>query len=116
MPRSTYRVAARARRKKILKAAKGYYGRRKSNFKLAKEAVDHARQYSYAHRKDKKAAFRALWTVRINAAARELGLTYSRFIAGLKKAQVELDRKILADLALSDAGAFSKLAEMAKAA
>ncbi|HAO99360.1 MAG TPA: 50S ribosomal protein L20 [Fibrobacteres bacterium] len=116
MPRSTYRVPARARRKKVLKAAKGYFGRRKSNFKLAKEAVDHARQYAYAHRKDKKAVFRSLWMVRINAAARELGISYSRFIAGLKKAQVELDRKILADLALSDAGAFSKLVEVAKAA
>ena len=116
MPRSTYRVAARTRRKKVLKAAKGYYGRRKSNFKLAKEAVDHARQYAYAHRKDKKAAFRSLWMVRINAAARELGMSYSRFIAGLKKAQVEIDRKILADLALSDANAFSRLVELAKAA
>jgi large subunit ribosomal protein L20 len=116
MPRSTYRVAARAKRKKVLKAAKGYYGRRKSNFKLAKEAVDHARTYAYAHRKDKKSLFRSLWTVRINAAARELGMSYSRFIAGLKKAKVDLDRKILADLALSDAAAFSKLVEMAKAA
>src|SRR3954464_706268 len=116
MPRSTYRVPARARRKKVLKAAKGYYGRRKSNFKLAKEAVDHAGQYAYAHRNDKKALFRSLWTVRINAAARELGLSYSRFIAGLKKAQVSLDRKILADLALSDAAAFGRLVEVAKAA
>jgi len=116
MPRSTPRVAARARHKKVLKAAKGYYGRRKSNFRLAKEAVDHAGQYSYAHRKDKKAAFRSLWTVRINAAAREYGINYSRFISGLKKAQITLDRKILADLALSDGNAFAKLAEMAKAA
>lgn len=116
MPRSTYRVPARAKRKKVLKAAKGYYGRRKSNYKLAKEAVDHARQYSYAHRKDKKGWFRSLWTVRINAAARELGMSYSRFIAGLKKAQVSLDRKILADLALSDGNAFAKLVECAKAA
>ena len=116
MPRSTYRVAARAKRKKVLKAAKGYFGRRKSNFKLAKEAVDHAGQYSYAHRKDKKAAFRSLWMVRINAAARELGITYSRLIAGLKKAEITLDRKILADLALSDAVAFAKFVELAKAA
>ncbi len=116
MPRSTHRVPARARRKKVLKAAKGYYGRRKSNFKLAKEAVDHAGQYAYAHRKDRKAWFRSLWTVRINAAARELGMTYSRFIAGLKKAQVALDRKILADLAVFDGNAFAKLVEMAKAA
>ncbi len=116
MPRSTYRVPARARRKKILKAAKGYYGRRKSNFKLARESVDHAGQYSYVHRKDKKGLFRSLWTMRINAAARELGSTYSRFIAGLKKAGIELDRKILSDLALSDANAFSKLIDLAKAA
>jgi large subunit ribosomal protein L20 len=116
MPRSTYRVPARAKRKKILKQAKGFYGRRKSNFKLAKEAVDHAGQYSYAHRKDKKSLFRSLWTVRINAAARELGTTYSRLIAGLKKAQVELDRKILADLAFSDAAAFAEVVKVAQAA
>ncbi len=114
MPRSTYRVPARARRKKILDLAKGYYGRRKSNFKLAKEAVDHAGQYSYAHRKDKKGDFRSLWTIRINAAARELGTTYSKLIANLKKAGIELDRKILADLAFSDAAAFAKVVEAAK--
>lgn len=114
MPRSTYRVPARARRKKILDLAKGYYGRRKSNFKLAKEAVDHAGQYSYAHRKDKKGDFRSLWTIRINAASRELGTTYSKLIAGLKKAGIELDRKILADLAFSDATAFAKVVEAAK--
>ncbi len=116
MPRSTYRVAARARRKKILKQAKGYYGRRKSNLKLAKEAVDHAGQYAYAHRKDKKAAFRSLWTVRINAAAREQGTTYSKLINSLKRANIELDRKILADLAFSDSAAFAKVVETAKAA
>lgn len=114
MPRSTYRVASRERRKKILKQAKGFYGRRKSNLKLAKEAVDHAGQYSYAHRKDRKGLFRSLWTVRINAAARELGTTYSRLIAGLKKAGIELDRKILADLAFSDSAAFAKVVEAAK--
>ena len=114
MPRSTYRVPARARRKKILDLAKGYYGRRKSNFKLAKEAVDHAGQYSYAHRKDKKGDFRSLWTIRINAASRELGTTHSKLIAGLKKAGIELDRKILADLAFSDATAFAKVVEAAK--
>ena len=116
MPRAKTRIAARARHKKVLKAAKGYYGRRKSNFRLAREAVHHAGQYAYMHRKDRKVAFRQLWTVRINAAARELGLTYSRFIAGLKKAKIELDRKILADLAMTDENAFSKLVEMAKAA
>jgi large subunit ribosomal protein L20 len=116
MPRSTYRVLARAKRKKVLKAAKGMYGRKKSNFKLAKEAVDKSRQYGYVGRKDKKQLYRSLWTVRINAAARELGLTYSKLIAGLKKAAVIIDRKILADLALSDMNAFGKLVEMAKAA
>ena len=116
MPRAKNRVASRERRKKIIKQAKGFYGRRKSNLKLAKEAVDHAGQYSYAHRKDKKATFRAMWTVRINAGARELGTTYSKLIAGLKKAGVELDRKILADLAFSDAAAFSKVVDTAKAA
>lgn len=115
MPRSTYSVPARARRKKILKQAKGYYGRRKSNLKLAKEAVDHAGQYSYVHRKDKKAAFRSLWTVRINAAAREQGVSYSKLIAALKRANIELDRKILADLAFSDSAAFAKVVEAAKA-
>ena len=116
MPRSKYSVPARARRKKILKQAKGFYGRRKSNLKLAKEAVDHAGQYSYVHRKDKKAAFRSVWTVRINAAARELGVTYSKLIAALKKAGIDLDRKILADLALSDATAFAKVVSASGAA
>ena len=116
MPRAKTRVPSRARRKKVLKAAKGFYGRRKSNLKLAKEAVDKARTFSYTHRKDRKAAFRTVWTVRINAAARELGLTYSKLIAGLKKAEVSLDRKILADLAISDANAFAKLVQLAKAA
>src|SRR6185369_1733373 len=100
MPRAKTRVPARARHKKVIKAAKGYYVRRKSNVRLAKEAVDKARKFTYTHRKDKKALFRSLWTVRINAAARELGTTYSRLIAGLKKAKIGLDRKILADLAL----------------
>jgi len=109
MPRAKSSVPSRARRKKILTQAKGYYGRRKSNLKLAKEAVDHAGQYSYAHRKDKKAAFRSVWTVRINAAARELGVSYSKLIAALKKAGIVIDRKILADLALSDSATFSKV-------
>jgi large subunit ribosomal protein L20 len=114
MPRAKNRVASRERRKKIIKQAKGFYGRRKSNLKLAKEAVDHAGQYSYAHRKDRKGLFRSLWTVRINAAARELGTTYSKLISGLKKAGIELDRKILADLAFSDSAAFAKVVEAAK--
>src|SRR5687767_8048977 len=116
MPRSTHRVPSRARRKKIIKAAKGFYGRRKSNLKLAKEAVDKARTYAYTHRKDRKADFRSLWTVRINAAAREFGISYSKFIAGLKRAGIGLDRKILADLAISDAGAFQQLVRTAQAA
>ncbi len=111
MPRATHRVPSRARRKKILKEARGFYGRKKSNLKLAKEAVDKARVFATIHRLDKKAAFRSLWTVRINAAAREVGTTYSRLIAGLKKAGINLDRKILADLALSDSNAFAKVVE-----
>ena len=116
MPRATHRVPSRTRRKKVLKAAKGFYGRRKSNLKIAKEAVDKSRTYAYTHRKDKKAAFRSLWTVRINAAARLCGISYSRLIAGLKKAGISLDRKILADLALSDAAAFEQVVVLAKAA
>lgn len=115
MPRSKPSVASRARRKKILKRARGFYGRKKSNLKLAKEAVDKSRKFATEHRRDKKAAYRTLWTVRINAAARELGTTYSRLIAGLKKAAISLDRKILADLALSDSAAFAKVVELAKA-
>ncbi len=115
MPRSKPSVASRQRRKKILKRAKGFYGRKKSNLKLAKEAVDKARKFATEHRRDRKAAYRTLWTVRINAAARELGTTYSRLIAGLKKAAINLDRKILADLALSDSAAFAKVVELAKA-
>ncbi len=116
MPRAKTRVPSRKRRKKILKAARGYFGRRKSNLKLAKEAVDRAGQYAYAHRRQKKSVFRSLWIVRINAAAKEAGLSYSRFISGLKKAGIILDRKVLADLAISDANAFQKLASLAGAA
>lgn len=116
MPRSTYRVPSRARRKKILKAAKGFYGRRKSNLRLAKEAVDHAGQYAYVGRKDKKGDWRSLWIQRINAGARELGLSYSRLISGLKKSGIVLDRKVLADMALTDPPAFAQLVEVAKKA
>jgi large subunit ribosomal protein L20 len=116
MPRVKSRVPARKRHKKVLKAARGMFGRKKSNFRLAKEAVDKSRQYGYVGRKDKKQIYRSIWTVRINAAARELGFTYSKLISGLKKAQVTLDRKVLADIALSDSLAFGKLVEMAKAA
>jgi large subunit ribosomal protein L20 len=116
MPRSTYRVPSRARRKKILKAAKGFYGRRKSNLRLAKEAVDHAGQYAYVGRKDKKGDWRSLWIQRINAAVRELGMSYSRLISGLKKSGIVLDRKVLADMALNDPAAFAQLVEVAKKA
>ena len=116
MPRVKSRVPARARHKKYLKAARGMFGRKKSNFRLAKEAVDKSRQYSYVGRKDKKQIYRSIWTVRIDAAARELGLSYSKFVAGLKKANVALDRKVLADLAFSDSIAFGRLVELAKAA
>lgn len=116
MPRAKTRVPSRARRKKVIKQARGFYGRRKSNLKLAKEAVDHAGQYSYIHRKDKKGDFRSLWIVRINGAARAAGMSYSRFMSGLKKAGVDLDRKMLAELAFSDAPAFEKIVALAKAA
>lgn len=116
MPRVKSRVPARKRHKKVLKAARGMFGRKKSNFRLAKEAVDKSRQYSYVGRKDKKQIFRSVWTVRINAAAREFGLSYSKLIAGLKKAAIALDRKVLADLAVSDSVAFGKIVAMAKAA
>jgi large subunit ribosomal protein L20 len=116
MPRSKNRVASRARRKKILKAAKGFYGRRKSNLRLAKEATQRAGQYAYAHRKDKKGDYRSLWIQRINAAVRDLGLSYSQFVYRLKKAGVELNRKALADLAATEPAAFAKIVELAKTA
>jgi large subunit ribosomal protein L20 len=116
MPRATQRVPSRARRKKIIAAAAGYFGRKKNVFKLAKMAVDRARQYSYRDRRDKKGSARRLWIVRINAASRLCGLSYSRLIAALNKARIEIDRKILAELAVSDFAAFQKIAETAKAA
>lgn len=116
MPRATQRVPSRARRKKIIAAAAGYFGRKKNVFKLAKMAVDRARQFSYRDRRDKKGQARRLWIVRINAASRMCGLSYSRLIAALNKASIEIDRKILADLAVSDFAAFQKIAETAKAA
>ncbi len=116
MPRATQRVPSRARRKKIIAAAAGYFGRKKNVFKLAKMAVDRARQFSYRDRRDKKGEARRLWIVRINAASRMCGLSYSRLIAALNKASIEIDRKILAELAVSDFAAFQKIAETAKAA
>lgn len=107
-------VIARARHKKILKQAKGYYGARSRVFRVAKQAVIKAGQYAYRDRRAKKRQFRQLWIVRINAAARQGGLSYSRFINGLKKASVEIDRKILADIAVHDQVGFSALVAKAK--
>lgn len=109
-------VTAKARHKKVLKLAKGYYGARRSVYRVAKQAVIKAAQYSYRDRKRRKRDFRRLWIVRINAAARLNGLSYSRFMAGLKRACIEVDRKILADLAVFDKNAFTMIAEKAKAA
>ena len=108
-------VVAKARHKKVLKQAKGYYGARRKVYRVAKQAVIKAGQYSYRDRRQRKRQFRRLWIVRINAAAREFGLSYSRFIDGLNKAEIEVDRKVLADLAVHDLPAFGALAEKAKA-
>ena len=108
-------VVAKARHKKVLKKAKGYYGARSKVYRVAKQAVIKAGQYAYRDRRVRKREFRALWITRINAAARLNGLSYSRFVNGLSKAGIEVDRKILADLAVHDAVAFSELAEQAKA-
>ena len=115
MPRVKRGVTARARHKKILKQAKGYYGARSRVYRVAKQAVIKAGQYAYRDRRQKKRQFRALWIARINAAARENGLSYSRLINGLKKANVEIDRKVLADIAVFDKAAFSVIAQQAKA-
>lgn len=109
-------VTAHAKHKKVFKAAKGYYGRRKNTIRVAKQAVEKAQQYSYRDRKNKKRTFRALWIQRINAAAREHGMTYGRFIYGLGKAGVEVDRKVLADIAVHDRAAFQALVAQATAA
>ena len=115
MPRVKRGVTARARHKKVLALAKGYRGRRKNVYRIAKQAVMKAGQYAYRDRRQKKRQFRALWIARINAAAREVGLKYSTFMNGLKKAQIEVDRKVLADLAVFDKPAFAALAVQAKA-
>ena len=109
-------VTAKARHKKVLKQAKGYYGARSRIYRVAKQAVIKAAQYAYRDRRQRKRQFRALWIIRINAAAREHELSYSRLINGLAKAGVEIDRKVLADLAVNDAAAFASLAEKAKQA
>ncbi|MCM0611427.1 50S ribosomal protein L20 [Marinobacter sediminum] len=108
-------VVARRRHKKILNQAKGYYGARSRVFRVAKQAVIKAGQYAYRDRRNRKRAFRALWIARINAGARANGLSYSRLIAGLKKADVEIDRKVLADLAMNEQQAFAAVVEKAKA-
>ncbi|EKE01413.1 MAG: 50S ribosomal protein L20, partial [uncultured bacterium] len=109
-------VTARARHKKVLKKAKGYYGARSRVFRTAKQAVIKAGQYAYIGRKQRKRQFRSLWIIRVNAAARQNGLSYSKFIAGLKLANIEIDRKILADIAVHDKNAFAVIAEKVKAA
>jgi large subunit ribosomal protein L20 len=109
-------VTAHAKHKKVLKQAKGYYGRRKNTIRIAKQAVEKAMQYAYRDRKVKKRKFRALWIQRINAAVREHGLTYGRFIHGLSVAGIEVDRKVLADLAVKDAAGFKVLVDRAQAA
>ena len=109
-------VTTHAKHKKVLKAAKGYYGRRKNTIRIAKQAVERANQYAYRDRKRKKRTFRALWIQRLNAAVRPFGLTYSRFIDGLGKAGVEVDRKVLSDLAIHEPAAFEAIVGTAKAA
>src|SRR5436190_22184049 len=115
MPRVKRGVTAKARHKKILKMAKGYYGSRSRTYRMAKQAVIKAGQYAYRDRRQKKRQFRALWIARINAAVRELGMSYSTFMAGLKRANIDIDRKVLADLAVTDKAAFDKIAGQAKA-
>ena len=109
-------VTAHAKHKKVLKKASGYYGRRKNTIRVAKQAVDKAAQYAYRDRKNRKRTFRALWIQRINAAARMHGLTYGRFIDGLGKAGIEVDRKMLADLAVNEPDAFKALVDQAQSA
>ena len=109
MPRVTNSPASRKRRKKVLKYAKGYFGNKSKLFRYAKEAVQHAWQYAYIDRKKKKANMRGLWIVRLNAACREAGLSYSRFIEGLKTAKIELDRRQLSEIAIADPVAFNAL-------
>ncbi|MDO5640700.1 MAG: 50S ribosomal protein L20 [Neisseria sp.] len=116
MPRVKRGVTARARHKKVLALAKGYRGRRKNVYRVAKQAVMKAGQYAYRDRRQRKRQFRQLWIVRINAGARENGLSYSKFMNGLKRAAIEIDRKVLADLAVFEKAAFAQLVEKAKAA
>ncbi|MCA0325496.1 MAG: 50S ribosomal protein L20 [Proteobacteria bacterium] len=115
MPRVKRGVTARARHKKVLALAKGFRGRRKNVYRIAKQAVMKAGQYAYRDRRNKKRDFRRLWIARINAAVRELGMTYSQFINGMNKAGIALDRKVLADIAVHDKAAFAGIVEQAKA-
>ncbi len=116
MPRAVDGTRRKDHRKKILGRAKGFWGRRHSNYKVAKDAVAKAMSYSYRDRRDRKGSFRRLWIARINAACRAEGITYSRFIEGLAKAQVTMDRKMLADMAIRDQAGFKAVVEKAKAA
>ena len=114
MPRSVNSVAKRARRKRVMKQAKGYFGRRKNVWTVAKNAVDKAMQYAYRDRRNKKRTFRALWITRINAGAREHGMSYSKFMGLLKANNIELNRKVLADLAMNDPKAFKAIIDKVK--
>ncbi len=116
MSRATNAVARKRRKKKVLKEARGYFGRKHSSYRLANEQVMRSGQYAYRDRRNRKRDFRRLWIIRIGAAARQNGLNYNQFISGLKKAGVDLDRKILADIALQDPANFARLAEQARSA
>ena len=116
MPRVKRSVHARKKRRKVLEQAKGYWGLKKSSYRYAKEQVEHSLAYAYRDRKARKRTFRRLWIMRINAAARQNGLSYNQFVSGCKHAGIELDRKVLADLAVSDPAAFGVIAKQAKAA
>src|SRR5213078_1547201 len=114
MPRVKRSVAARKKRRKVLEQARGYWGLKHSSYRRAKEQVDHSLVYAYRDRKNRKRNFRRLWIMRINAAARQEGLSYNQFVAGCRRAGIELDRKVLADIAVEDPAAFGKIAEQAK--
>lgn len=114
MPRSVNAVASRARRKKVMKQAKGYFGRRKNVWTVAKNAVEKAMSYAYRDRRNKKRTFRALWITRINAGARQYGMSYSQFMGGMKASGIELNRKVLADLAMNHPEAFKAIVDSVK--
>ena len=116
MPRVKRSVHARKKRRKVLGQAKGYWGLKSTTYRRAKEQLDHSYKYAYRDRKVRKRTMRSLWIIRINAAARQHGLSYNQFVAGCKKAEIELDRKVLAELAVSDPDAFGMIAEQAKSA